>query len=172
MVRCPRRLAPAIGVAIAGSAQDEDGALRRRDVPGDVLALEARNLVVGPDGPGYGDVDGDGSLAGEVERGLLPGLAGETGLTGPGADERECLVPDLLGGSWADPAARWAEATDAIAAWSETDNTFPSLASHAQRIVGWASLTLASGDLATAVEFAGHARLHVDVVADAAASCG
>lgn len=39
-----------------------------------------RNLVVGLDGPGNGDADGDRNIGGLSERGLLPGLTGEPGI--------------------------------------------------------------------------------------------
>ena len=37
-------------------------------------AETAANLVVGPNGPGYGDRDGDGVVGGDTSTGLLPGL--------------------------------------------------------------------------------------------------
>lgn len=124
-------------------------------------AEAARNLVVGPDGPGYGDSDGDGTIAGENGVGLLPGLNGGKALAVPAANA--CVARDLLGGSWDDPARRWALMQSKIDDWRPGNNTFPSLPSHAQRVVGWATLTLGSGDLATAREFASHAEIHVNV---------
>ncbi|WP_156163773.1 hypothetical protein [Demequina maris] len=133
-------------------------------------AEASRNLVMGPGGPLYGDADGDGVIAGESELGLLPGDAGEPGLVHDPA-VNPCVERDVLGGSWERPQARWAEVIDAIGAWTETNNTFPSLASHPQRVVGWATLTLATDDLDTALEYAGHAQLHVDVTRAAYESC-
>lgn len=132
-------------------------------------AEEARNLVVGPAGPGYGDVDGDGTIEGATDIGLLPGLGGEQGLATAGAGS--CVVRDVLGGSWDDPAQRWSIMETAIEDWSTRNNTFPSLPSHPQRIVGWATLALAAPDLATLLEYGGHAHLHIDVAMQAATSC-
>ncbi len=164
MVIAPRaRRLDEIDAAIAswGSATDLGAA--------QAAAETARNLVVGAHGPYYGDGDGDGQVGGTAQEGLLPGLDGTPGLADPALGS--CLERDVLGGSWADPAARWSELHVAIAAWTPTNNTFPSLASHPQRIVGWASLTLATDDLATAVEYAGHAHLHIDVAVAAVADC-
>jgi hypothetical protein len=142
-------------------------------------AEAALNLVVGPQGPGYGDADGDGSNQGENEQGLLPGLAGE-GRLGAGlaqaAAVAECAEADVLGGSWSDPAARWATAHDVYDAWTPSNNTMPELPSHPQRVVGWATLTLAlngaSEDMLDAArEYAGHAQLHVDVTRTALEPC-
>ena len=132
-------------------------------------AETARNLVVGPNGPYYGDGDKDGTIAGANTEGLLPGLAGQSGLAS--ANPNACVERDVLGGSWADPARRWNTAKTAITDWSKTNNTFPSLPSHPQRIVGWSTLTLASDDLATAREYGGHARIHIDVASKAASNC-
>lgn len=132
-------------------------------------AEEARNLVVGPQGPSYGDADGNGTVDGASAIGLLPGLGGEPGLATAAAGP--CAERDILGGSWADPAARWSALASAIAAWSPSDNTFPALPSHPQRLVGWATLTLATTELATASEYGGHARLHIDVAIQAVADC-
>jgi len=187
----------AIGVAvlISGCTSSEGNSTQQDDVSGDALtrvdalqsavtqwqqsatiadahaaAETALNLVVGPDGPRYGDLDGDSSTGGENTAGLLPGIGGELGLaqTEPVND---CVEADVLGGSWEDPAARWSAADDALAAWSATNNTMPTLASHPQRIYGWASLTLASNDLDEAHEYAGHAQIHVDVTVDAVEHC-
>jgi len=132
-------------------------------------AEEARNLVVGPAGPGYGDADGDGTIEGVTDIGLLPGLAGEPGLATAAAGA--CVERDVLGGSWVDPAERWSIMETAIGAWSESNNTFPSLPSHPQRIVSWATLALAAPDLATALEYGGHAHLHIDVALRTATAC-
>ncbi|WP_156159084.1 hypothetical protein [Demequina gelatinilytica] len=133
-------------------------------------AEEARNLVVGPAGPLYGDADRDGLIEGETGQGLLPGLDGSPGIVAEPA-ANACVERDVLGGSWEQPEARWDEALAAIDAWEPEGNTFPSLPSHPQRTVGWASLTLATDDLDTAVEYAGHARLHVDVTRAAFDDC-
>ena len=132
-------------------------------------AEAARNLVVGPAGPHYGDADGDGTIQGASEIGLLPGLGGDAALATEAAGA--CVARDVLGGSWADPAERWAILDRAIAGWSEADNTFPSLPSHPQRIVGWATLALAADDLATAQEYGGHAHLHIDIATQAVSAC-
>jgi len=137
-------------------------------------AEAARNFVVGPTGPGYGDVDGDGTIRGENEEGLLPGLTLE-GLAQL-SSVASCAEADVLGGSWSDPAARWATAQDAYDAWTPSTNTMPTLPSHPQRIVGWATFTLAldgaaTDSLADAREYAGHAQLHVDVSRAALEPC-
>ncbi len=129
----------------------------------------ARNLVTGADVSGYGDLDGDGEAMGASRRGLLPGESGEPGLVTSPAPS--CVERDVLGGSRTDPAGRWAELDRAIADWAPTDNTFPSLASHPQRVVGWATLTLNTSSLDSAHEYAGHAQIHVDVTTGALAGC-
>lgn len=135
-----------------------------------VGAEAARNLVVGPNGPGYGDANGDGVVSGESTIGLLPGLDGEAGLVATNP-QRDCVGADVLGGSWDDPAARWQLAVTAAEEWTPANNPFPTLPSHPQRVYGWATLALAAADLDTAVEFAGHARLHVDVTRRALSTC-
>jgi hypothetical protein len=132
-------------------------------------AEAARNLVVGPAGPFYGDADGDGTIYGANDIGVLPGLTGELALANPALGS--CLDADVLGGDWTDAAGRWAILQQAIDAWTETSNTFPSLPSHPQRLVGWAALTLATESLDTAHEFAGHAALHVQVTRTAVLAC-
>lgn len=124
------------------------------------LAEEAANLVVGPDGPGYGDRDGDGVVAGESGDGLLPGADGESPGLATALAANACMERDVLGGVWDDPGARWAEMLDAIDRWRPSRNTMPSLASHPMRVVGWATFTLATDDLDEAHGFAGHARIH------------
>ncbi len=133
-------------------------------------AEAARNLVVGPDGPFYGDADGDGDVAGINSIGLLPGLGGEPGLA-QNEPVNACVVAHVLGGAWDEPSTRWGDAVAAIDVWAPTNNTFPGLASHPQRIVGWATLTLATADLDTALEYAGHARLHTDITSQAIQAC-
>ena len=133
-------------------------------------AEAAANLVVGSGGPDFGDRDGNGSIDGDTTFGVLPGLDGTpTGLANALSDN-DCIVADVLGGSWSDPAARWAEMQSAIDAWTPDNNTMPSLDSHPMRVVGWASFTLATDSLEAAHEYAGHAELHVDV-SSAALDC-
>ncbi len=137
-----------------------------------VAAETAANLVVGPNGPGYGDRNGDGTIDGDTDAGLLPGLDGSPdGLASQIADNA-CIERDVLGGPWDDASARWAEMTAAIEAWRPDDNTMPTLASHPMRVVGWATFTLDTDPssheaLDLAHEYAGHAALHVAVSADA-----
>lgn len=133
-------------------------------------AEHARNLVVGPSGPFYGDGDGDGTIAGASATGLLPGQSGEAGLAS--VSPNACVTRDVLGGSWADPARRWRILRTAIANWRPGNNTFPTLPSHPQRIAGWATLTLAAKDAATARDYAGHARIHADISTRALKACG
>ena len=139
------------------------------------LAAEtAANLVVGSNGPGYGDRNGDGVVSGETVAGILPGLDGSPdGLAGALADNA-CVVRDVLGGPWEEPAARWAEMNSAIEAWRPDANTMPTLASHPMRVVGWSTFTLdadpaAADGLDLAHEYAGHAALHVAISNDALA---
>ncbi|AXT86279.1 hypothetical protein C6I20_14545 [Aeromicrobium sp. A1-2] len=131
-------------------------------------AEEARNLVTGPGVEGYGDLDQDRKISGDVERGLLPDERTAPGLALALSD---CAGPDLLGGSWADQSARWVTLRDAISAWTPTNNTFSGLPSHPQRVVGWATLTLRTNDLDLAHEYAGHAQIHVDASREAVADC-
>lgn len=147
-----------------------DGWQRADDLASAKAAAETvRNLVTGPDVNGYGDLDGDGRVGGASEIGLLPGEQGQPGIVASPAPA--CIERDVLGGSWEDPAARWEEVRSRIAAWNETDNTFPALPSHPQRVVGWASLALSAPSLELAREYAGHAQLHVRVVREALNGC-
>lgn len=132
-------------------------------------AEAARNLIVGPTGPGYGDNDGDGTISGANEIGLLPGLEGGAALAVPAANA--CIHRDLLGGGWEDPRSRWATLKAAIAAWRPGNNTFPQLPSHAQRVVGWATLALNSPSPELARDYAAHANIHVEVSRSALADC-
>ncbi len=132
-------------------------------------AEEARNFIVGPGGPYFGDAGGDGTVGGASDAGLLPGFEGKPGVAAE--TDGPCVERDVLGGSWADPAARWATLDQAITAWSPSNNTFPALPSHPQRIVGWSTLALATDDLATALEYGGHARLHIDISTAAVTDC-
>lgn len=130
-------------------------------------AEAAANLVVGPGGPGYGDRDGNGNVDGDNEFGVLPGLDGSpAGLANALADN-ECIAADVLGGSWDDPADRWATMQSVIDAWSPDDNTIPDLPSHPMRIVGWATLTLATDSLDEARQHGGRAQLSVIASLDA-----
>ena len=134
-------------------------------------AEAAANLIVGPDGPGYGDRNGDGVVDGESDRGLLTGVSGLDGLIVETIGDASCVEQDVLGGSWDDPASRWAQLDDVLSRWDESNNTMPELASHPMRVVGWATLTLQGGDLDLAHEYAGHAQLHVTVTRQAMEDC-
>ncbi len=126
-------------------------------------AERALNLVVGPNGPGYGDSDANASVSGETLVGLLPGIDGApAGLSIP-LSGNDCVVRDVLGGSWVDPGMRWDEMLSAIDDWRRDNNTMPTLASHPMRVVGWATFTLNSDLLDEAHEYAGHAALHVNI---------
>lgn len=127
-------------------------------------AEEARNLITGPRVQGASDADGDGRVK-RVRAGLLPGEDGSPGLATPvrGA----CVSRDVLGGSWERPRERWAELLRLIRDWSPSNNRFPELASHAQRTVGWATLTLGAGSIEEAREYAGHASGHAAIVTQA-----
>jgi hypothetical protein len=130
-------------------------------------AEAAANGIVGPNGPGYGDRDGNGTIDGEEDFGVLQGLDGTPVGLADSLDETECVVADVLGGSWNDPGARWAELTAAVDAWSTDNNTVQSLDSQPMRLVAWAELALASDSLDEVREFAGRAQLHIDVSLDA-----
>lgn len=132
-------------------------------------AEEARNLVVGEAGPYYGDSDRDSVTRGASKSGLLPGLRGEEALAQP--EDGDCVVRDILGGSWNEPSKRWAVLDTAIKSWSPSRNTFPMLPSHPQRIVGWATLALSTDSLGMAKEYGGHAQLHIEVSSKAFAQC-
>lgn len=128
-----------------------------------VAAETAANLIVGPNGPGYGDRNGDGTIDGEVAAGILPGLDGTPTGFAAAIEANECIASDVLGGSWDDPAAEWDKMAVAIDAWRPDNNTMPTLASHPMRSVGWATFTLATDSLDEAQAYAGHAKLHVDI---------
>jgi hypothetical protein len=139
-----------------------------------VAAETAANLVVGPNGPGYGDRNDDGTVSGETDAGILPGLDGTPDGVATALATNACVERDVLGGSWDDPAGRWAEMEQAIDTWRPDSNTMPSLASHPMRVVGWATFTLdtdpaAPDALDLAHEYAGHAALHVAISANALA---
>ncbi len=127
-------------------------------------AEAAANIVVGSGGPDFGDRDGNGVAEGtdESEFGILPGLDG----TPPGLAalvDNECVEADVLGGSWDDPAARWAQLETVVDGWSEENNTIPELTSNPMRIVAWANLALATDSLDEAVEFGNRARTNVNL---------
>ncbi len=128
-----------------------------------IAAESAANLVVGPNGPHYGDRNRDGVISGETDKGLLPGMDGTPEGLALAASSNPCVAQDVLGGSWGDPRAAWDEMLFAIDAWEPGNNTMPSLQSHPMRVVGWATFTLGSDSLEMAHEYAGHARLHVDI---------
>lgn len=164
----PRR--EALGERVAAV----DAAVGRWRTAGDLAAArraaeEARNLIVGPAGPMYGDANRDGVIAGRSATGLLPGARGEPGLAS--GSSSACVKRDLLGGDWSNPAQRWAILDRAIARWRPANNSFPSLASHSQRIIGWATLTLATDSLATARDYGRHAQIHADVSSRAVSDC-
>ena len=126
-------------------------------------AEAAANLIVGPNGPDYGDRTSDGVVSGQSAVGLLPGLDGvPAGIAIPLSANR-CVARDVLGGTWADPGAEWEAMLTAIDEWRPTNNTMPTLASHPMRVVGWATFTLEADSLGEAHEYAGHAKLHVDI---------
>lgn len=124
------------------------------------------NLVVGSEGPYYGDATGNDVVTGGTGSGLLPGLDGQPGLADTDSTN-QCVVDDVLGGSWEDPADRWDTLDTAIDEWSTSNNTYPALPSHPQRVVGWARLTLEADTVEEATEYAGHAQIHVDASRDA-----
>jgi predicted small secreted protein len=134
-------------------------------------AETAANLVTGSGGPGYGDRDGDGEVGGETDFGVLMGVDGEPVGLADAVSDNSCVVDDVLGGAWDDPAARWAQLDEVVAGWSDDSTSMTDLASHPMRIVGWAMLALDTDDLDAAVEYAGHAQLHVDVSLEAL-DCG
>ena len=133
-------------------------------------AETAANLIVGPNGPGYGDRDGDGQVSGAADVGVLSGRGGEPEGIAVAVADVGCVERDVLGTTATDVDAGWDEMEAAIAAWRPDSNTMPSLASHPMRVVGWATFTLASDSVDDAHEYAGHAQLHVDV-ARAAVAC-
>ena len=85
-----------------------------------------------------------------MDVGLLPGLAGQPGIASE--QPNSCMKTDVLGGDFLQAAARWATMDRTIAAWRADNNTFPSLPSQPQRIVGWSTLTLKDADLDRAKE--------------------
>ena len=124
-------------------------------------AESAANLVVGPGGPGYGDRDGDGTIEGENDFGVLPGLDGSPVGLANALTDNVCIEDDVLAGSWDDPAGRWASMQTAIDEWTTANNTMSSLASRPMRIVGWATFTLATDSLDDAHSYGGQAALEV-----------
>lgn len=126
-------------------------------------AETAANLIVGPNGPGYGDRDADGVVGGGSVTGLLPGLDGTPTGVAIAVGANECVVRDILGGGWTDPGGRWDEMETAIDRWRRDRNTMPSLASHPMRVVGWASFSMESDSLIEIRGYAGHADIHVRI---------
>lgn len=130
-------------------------------------AETAANLVVGPGGPGYGDRDGNGSVGGTSDFGVLMGLDGEPVGLADALAGSSCIDDVVLGGSWDDPAIRWSELDAAVAAWSEQSDTISTLASRPMRVAGWAALALATDDVADANAFAAVAQTDLDASIDA-----
>jgi len=130
-------------------------------------AETAANLIVGPNGPDYGDRNGDGTIDGEYTVGVLSGLDGKPTGIAQKLEPNECIDNDVLGGSWSDPMAEWDKMIVAIDQWRPDNNTMPTLDSHPMRVVGWATFTLGTDSLDDAHEYGGHAKLHVDVTLDA-----
>ena len=163
-VAAPSSSAPARGAllraeAIQGTVSRWASATTLADAK--AAAEETRNLITGPTVAGAGDADRDGKTT-PVRIGLLPGDDGSRGLTSSLATG--CVERDVLGGSWSRPAARWAEVARRIRDWAPDNNTFPGLPSHAQRVVGWATLALESRRLSDALEYSGHATGHARIV--------
>lgn len=160
------------GDAAGDAAQDIEAAGARLDAIDEAVArwADAGSLdeAAAAAEQARGLVDGEGDTPGPP--GLLPGRDGETGLVSPLAG-CAAVEADVLGGDWSDPTERWAVADEAIAEWAPGNNTFPSLPSHPQRVVGWATLTVGTSSLDDAHEYAGHAKLHVDVSREALATC-
>ena len=149
--------APKVEAPLAARIDAIDVAVRDWQLATDLdtahAAAEAvRNLVVGPAGPIYGDGDGNGQIAGASSAGILPGTTGEVALVD--GESTPCLLNSMLGGSWSDPGARWAQALAAFDNWNPGDDTIGALPSPAMRLAGWATLGLnaqridASRDLA------------------------
>lgn len=154
-----RAVALARAEAIQGAVRRWAGSKTLADAK--AAAEQARNLVTGPSVAGAGDGDHDANVE-AVRIGLLPGADGSRGLASSIATG--CVQSDVLGGSWSHPIQRWDDVARRIRQWTPQNNTFPGLPSHAQRVVGWASLTLASGRLSDALEYSGHATGHARVV--------
>jgi len=121
-------------------------------------AAPARALVTGP------NVSAFPTHGVHVSVGLLPSDDGTPGLATPLAND--CVERNVLGGAWMQPGKRWSDLAQRIKNWRPDHNTFPQLPSHAQRIVGWATLTLNSSSLADASEYSSHAAGHARVVRD------
>lgn len=140
---------------------------RWRDAPdldtARAAAEEAANLVVGPDGPDFGDRDGNGTVEGDVDVGLLTGATDAASGLATEVRGVGCVDSDVLGATAGDVDEGWMAMSTAIANWTPSNNTMPSLASHPQRIVGWATFTQSASDLDLVEEYAGFAQLHVDV---------
>lgn len=123
-------------------------------------AARARRLITGPGVSAFPA----SATAGPARVGLLPADDGTPGLASRLASG--CVERNVLAGSWARPRARWSALAARIKAWRPDNNTFPQLPSHAQRVVGWATLALDAESLADVTEYAGHAAGHARVVRD------
>ena len=132
-------------------------------------AEAAANLMTGSEGWEYGDRDGNGVIDDEDvgEFGVLPGLDGTpVGLAE--AVDNECIEADVLGGSWDDPAARWAELETALDAWTPENDTISALASQPMQVVGWATLAISTDDVDEARDFGDLAVINVQASIEAA----
>jgi hypothetical protein len=146
---------PVVGVPTTAAAVDPTEDLGER--------MEAIGLFVSEWRTATSLEDAQRVVQGESNLGVLPGLVGTPEGIATSLESNECVVRNVLGGSWNDPTVRWDEMLSAIDAWRPNNNTMPTLASHPLRIVGWAMFTLATDSLEEAHEYAGHAKLHVDV---------
>jgi len=132
-------------------------------------AEAAANLMTGSKGWEYGDRDGNGVIEDEDvgEFGVLPGLDGNpAGLAAP--VDNECVEADVLGGSWDDPAGRWAELETALEAWTPENDTISALASQPMQVVGWATLAISTDVLDEARDFGDLATVNVEASIEAA----
>lgn len=132
-------------------------------------AEAAANLMTGSEGWEYGDRDGNGVVEDEDvgEFGVLPGLDG-TPLGLADAVDNECVEADVLGGSWDDPAARWAELEAALEAWTPENDTITALASQPMRVVGWATLAISTDFVDEARDFGDLAVVNIQASIEAA----
>lgn len=120
---------------------------------------EARGILDQLVGPG-----GRHTSPTALQPGLLP--AAQATLTDPGIvltaygtsqDPRlsQALADTILGNvdRWQEPAKRWTEIDEAVAAWTPTTNTMQRLDGGAMRLVGWSLLALQTQDTTCAHEF-------------------
>ncbi|WP_305098450.1 hypothetical protein [Croceibacterium aestuarii] len=167
------QLAPT-GDALALRLDTLDAAVMKWQTATDLVtahaaAEEVRNLVVGPAGPIYDDADRDGEVAGASDEGLLPGTRGQVALVAGEADR--CLLQNVLGGSWTDPGARWAQALIAFDSWRPGNDAISSLPSPTMRLVGWATLGLESLRIDASRDFAQQAAHELQSVRRAIEGC-